>query len=260
MGKNSVTFSEWEDLECHPYCSMFPAMNEDEYENLVADIKANGLHEPIKLIEVKEDSYQILDGRNRHSACLDAGVEPLFDFFDGKDALIYAVGQNVSRRHLSTGQLAALADKVADMKVGDNQKSKKDGISREKAAAMFNTTEKAVQRFRQVKDADANLARQVEEGIETLNGALSQIGKPTTKPKANPVPKDDKPLFYWDNEADVDEDEPKKKPEPIKSKRAPEFHPTLVKLSEKQLNKLNLGKQVEIKVNGESVFIQAEEF
>jgi ParB-like chromosome segregation protein Spo0J len=46
--------------EIHPLADVMPAMSESEYQDLLADIKANGLLEPITLYENK-----ILDGRHR---------------------------------------------------------------------------------------------------------------------------------------------------------------------------------------------------
>jgi hypothetical protein len=45
----------------HPFAELFPLMEGDEFDNLVDDIKANGLREPIVL----SDSM-VLDGRNRY--------------------------------------------------------------------------------------------------------------------------------------------------------------------------------------------------
>jgi hypothetical protein len=67
-------------LESHPLANLFPLLEGSEFEELVADIKANGLVEPIVMFEDK-----ILDGRNRYRACLAAGVEPAFRPFMGDD-------------------------------------------------------------------------------------------------------------------------------------------------------------------------------
>jgi ParB-like chromosome segregation protein Spo0J len=81
----------------HPLAKNFPLLNGSEFNELVADVGTNGLHEPIVL-------YQgaILDGRNRYRACLKAKVDPRFEEFEGDDAaaLAFVISKNIHRRHL----------------------------------------------------------------------------------------------------------------------------------------------------------------
>jgi ParB-like nuclease domain len=57
----------------HDAANIFPLMSDDELQKLADDIKANGLKNPIILLEDK-----VLDGRNRLLACKLAGVSPDF--------------------------------------------------------------------------------------------------------------------------------------------------------------------------------------
>lgn len=96
-------------LEIHPFAENFPPMQDEEIKGLIDDIKTSSLQEPILLYEGK-----ILDGRNRYRACAELGIEPPTHHWDGKgDPLDYVVSRNLHRRHLTTGQRAIVADKIA---------------------------------------------------------------------------------------------------------------------------------------------------
>jgi hypothetical protein len=84
-----------------PLAEIFPEMEGEEFKALVADIKAHGLREPITMFE-----DLILDGRNRHRACIVAKVEPRFEEFKGDRAaaLAFVVSKNIHRRHLTPKQ------------------------------------------------------------------------------------------------------------------------------------------------------------
>jgi ParB-like chromosome segregation protein Spo0J len=95
-------------LPFHPLAD-FPPMEDDEFAALVADIKANGLLEPIVLYQDK-----ILDGCHRHKACLKTGVEPRFEEFKGDDAAAtaFVISANIRRRHLTAEQKRELIAKL----------------------------------------------------------------------------------------------------------------------------------------------------
>jgi ParB-like chromosome segregation protein Spo0J len=65
-------------LAFHPLAEIFPLREGEEFDALVAEVEANGLHEDILLYQ-----GMILDGRNRYLACLKAGLDPRFVEFKG---------------------------------------------------------------------------------------------------------------------------------------------------------------------------------
>jgi hypothetical protein len=68
-------------LQFDPQADIFPLTEGTEFDELVADIKAHGLRDPITIFEGK-----ILDGRNRYRACLEAGIEVKTEPFEGTRA------------------------------------------------------------------------------------------------------------------------------------------------------------------------------
>jgi N6-adenosine-specific RNA methylase IME4 len=107
--KKGIFMSEWIEKEIdrkyHEVSNLFPLMDKDDYEELRKDIKKNGLLEPIWLYQ-----EEIIDGRNRHRACIETEIEPKFKDWNGEGSLVnFVVSLNLKRRHLTTGQRAAIA-------------------------------------------------------------------------------------------------------------------------------------------------------
>ena len=87
-------------LTPHPAAELFPMLDDARLAELAADIRENGLREPIQILD-----GQIIDGRNRHRACQMAGVTPQFKQV-ATDANPWALvwSLNGQRRDLSTDQ------------------------------------------------------------------------------------------------------------------------------------------------------------
>ena len=87
-----------------PAAAVFPRHGETELQELVNDIRVNGLQTPITCTP-----KGILDGRGRAVACQLAGVPLRFEQFSGTDqeAMVFAWSANFVRRHLDASQAAA---------------------------------------------------------------------------------------------------------------------------------------------------------
>jgi hypothetical protein len=124
------------DLKFHPLADLFPLMEGIEFDELVADIRANGLRDCIVLYEDK-----ILDGRNRYRACEAAGVTPGFRVAVQSpeqsniarplitDPTAYVISANIHRRHLTAEQKRKLIAKLlkASPEKSDRQIGKQIG-------------------------------------------------------------------------------------------------------------------------------------
>jgi hypothetical protein len=68
---------------------------------------------PINDSPLSESLLKIIDGRNRYRACRELGIEPKIQIWDGKGSLVeFVVSLNLHRRHLDSGQRAAVAVEI----------------------------------------------------------------------------------------------------------------------------------------------------
>ena len=95
-------------LPHHPLAQLFPPMQADEYQDLLASIQKNGQKDDIVVLEGK-----ILDGVNRDKACRAAGIEPRTRPYsyvhDGQYPIDFVAAKNLHRRHLTPSVRAAIA-------------------------------------------------------------------------------------------------------------------------------------------------------
>ena len=100
-------------MEFHPLANIFPKMTDEELNDLGDDMLKHGQREPIWSYERK-----ILDGRNRHSACLLKGIEPRIVEYPGIDPLGFVISMNLKRRHLDASQRAMVVAGIANLPKG----------------------------------------------------------------------------------------------------------------------------------------------
>jgi hypothetical protein len=114
----------------HPAADVFPLLADDELRELADDIGTNGLNEPIWLWDDPDRGTVLLDGRNRLRACQLSGVEPRTRRYVGDDPITFSISQNVKRRHLTTGQKAAIADEALPLYAAEAKKRQAENARR----------------------------------------------------------------------------------------------------------------------------------
>lgn len=158
----------------HEVANIFPLMQPNEYDSLKADIKSKGLLEPVWL---HPENHTIVDGRNRHRACVELGVAPKFRYWDGKGSLVgFVVSLNLKRRHLDESQRAMVAARIANMKQGDNRftidRSIDPSIGQAEAAEILNVSVPSLKRAKVVQDhGTPKLIAAVEKGEVAVSTA-----------------------------------------------------------------------------------------
>ena len=200
-------------LEPHALALIFPEVTGAHFDELVADIKAHGLAEEIVTHEGK-----ILDGRTRHKACLAAGVEPryrpfeLVTDFDG-GPLDYVVSKNLTRRHLTTSQRAAIAADLADRKGESLPRDEKGRLQTAvgiptlaEAAEKLNVSRDSAAVAAKVKKASPELHEEVKTGKTSLNKAEQAIDRRQARKNIPPAVErlDDFTMAPWVPSGKVD--------------------------------------------------------
>lgn len=173
--------------ELHPLCTLFPRVVGAEFDALVADIRANGLRQAIVLY-----GDMILDGGNRYRACLEAGVNPHFEHYEGDSIVSFVLSANLHRRHLSPGQQAAIVSSAQDwakaQTVGKPKSVNVDPLATiDQRAAQSGASRSTQKMADKVAKESPDLARQVAHGEISLPKAIEQIS-PKPAPHVEPMP------------------------------------------------------------------------
>jgi N6-adenosine-specific RNA methylase IME4/ParB-like chromosome segregation protein Spo0J len=159
-------------LTFHPCAELFPLMEGEEFEALVADIEAFSLQTPIKVL-----GNAILDGRNRYRACIKANVEIETEQWVGKDPLAFVLSANLHRRHLNESQRAMIAAKLETMKHGRPEKDANLRLSRDKVARMVSVSSRSVCSAAAVRDhGTPELVQRAERGEVAVSVAVKVAG------------------------------------------------------------------------------------
>jgi hypothetical protein len=223
-----TTPDEWRNYVPHPFSELTEFGVGIDTEAMIDHMAQNGW-DPSERITLYQG--KILDGRHKHSCAQKAEVEPLFQEFTGTDEeALEFVRKKLLRQHLDTGQRAAVAATIANLKRSANQhaaeevqictSSETDSASRttiREAAKQMNVSERLVKyakvvqekcipsiqtavRKGQISVSDAaTIANEPMGRQEAALGAL-RLGKVETlaqwlkkhprKPKAKPKPQD----------------------------------------------------------------------
>ena len=160
-------------LPFHPLADLFPLLDGEAFDELVEDVRAHGVREPIWLYQGK-----ILDGRNRYRAAAAAGVPCPMRPYEGDDPLAFVISMNLKRRHLSASQRAMIAAKLANMRQGertDLPSFEGRSVSQEQAARLLNVGLASVERAKVVCDRGTpEMVEAVERGEVSVSAAAAR--------------------------------------------------------------------------------------
>lgn len=161
-------------MQAHPLAELFPMLPDAEIRELADDICTYGQRVPIILLD-----GMILDGRNRFAACQFAGIEPIFEEYQGDDPLGFVLSHNLHRRHLTESQRALIAAKLVDWDIGINQNTAgAANLPTRVAAERLSISERAVRAARRIHERGSEeLISAIREGRVSVHAgeALSEL-------------------------------------------------------------------------------------
>ena len=167
-------------FEFHPLANIFPLIEGQAYQDLLADVLKHGVREPIWIYE-----GQILDGRNRYRAATAMNVPFDVREYEGVDAAAFVISLNLHRRHLNEAQRAMVAAKLANIKNGGDRISEQSAnlqsgqVSQSDAAEMLNVSTRTVASAKKIiEEAPPEVAKAVESGYMSVNLATQVAALP----------------------------------------------------------------------------------
>jgi len=173
--------------EYHPVSMYFPLLEGEEFDKLKASIAENGLIESIWL----HPDGCIIDGRNRHRACILTETRPEFRTWNGEGSLLaFVIALNIDRRHLSASQRAALAVSLLpalEAEARERQGTRTDlgrnlpailpegGEAREQAGKLLDVGARYIQDAKRLSAEAPELFEQVRSGDLSIQQAKRKL-------------------------------------------------------------------------------------
>jgi hypothetical protein len=164
-------------MELHPLCTYFPRMSDDEFNSLKDNLQHNGQTHPIYTLD-----GMILDGGNRYRALCELGIEPVMIEYTGSNPTQFILSSNLLRRHLSQGQSAAIVSasqswvNAQAVSTLGNTTQLDTATARAKQSGVGQRTQQLADKL--VKEAPAELVKEVIDGKKSLNKAIKEITPP----------------------------------------------------------------------------------
>ena len=164
----------------HP-AAVLPEVAPSTEARLVASIKRHGLRDPIVRV-----GGQVLAGRARYRACLQAGVEPRFVDLEPDNPLEWVLDEALTRREISRSGRALTAGRAANLAPGrPSAKVQGRTVSIEQAARRCGVSVRLVKSARKVLKAGLpRLVRAVELGLVSVSRAEALAAMPTERQQA----------------------------------------------------------------------------
>jgi len=157
-------------MKIHEAAHLFPEMNAQAFLELKEDIRNNGQQVPI----IVQNGY-VLDGRHRYRACRELGITPMVSELTVTNEPVEQVvaSLNLHRRHLTEGQRAMIAARLANSSVGGNQYTS-GAVSQAQAASNMNVSIDSLQRAKSVLNlGSTELIKAVDSGqLKVSNAAI----------------------------------------------------------------------------------------
>jgi hypothetical protein len=164
----------------HPAAVLVPMSTDEEFQVGCRDVKAHGFLHAVKVT----DENLLLDGRNRLQIGAAIGFDPPIERFNPSDPIAYVLSENVVRRHLSAGQRAMIAERIANLGHGGNRRTDEFKMgnpilkTRDEAARLAGSTPEAITQARSIRQwATSEEVKAVEAGTESLAQAYKRAKK-----------------------------------------------------------------------------------
>lgn len=258
------------EYQVHPFALAYPINSADE-EMIRASILKVGVLDPVTLWRCGDGGgAMILDGRTRQKIVLALHNEGVvtaengedinlrFEFFSGSevDAVVFVRAKNLQRRHLSAGQVAAMAviseRQIDEIMESQGAKVRVPGDSIGRTAELAGASRTYVAQCRYILDHDPDQINSVVNGEETPTAVSNRI---RLRMKGHSAPSSPPPV-----ESQTESNGNPSSPAPAESKSASSGANAPKESGEKKPKKVKDGNGKEVPEDLEEVFQAREVF